>query len=639
MSSSQSFRIILWSVSSTGWRGDQKAVVYDAKSVGVEEHANDKGSAYWTLSNSHPQIAEFVPLERHYEISRWSNERGRWEFVGAGLLNDYVATPQEVIYSGMDYKSVLNQTFTPLTGITISDSGALNPNGATVDHNTIFNYSDLTTAKDDINTTTYTATGTAVYDVVSSSSGAVSAFSISAVATTTKTVVVSGYTASVASPYLLLKYSMTWLGTTTGFEATPQFRLRINAAPPGVADSGVPPIGEAGLVGEISLQSDSSSGVNKFKVTDREVHLFPYAAKQSLTSLLINQGAAQTAVDAALLDVPTGYQTLTPLVAYSLRKGISYSFQIYGGIYQSSTTKWYVYKTNKTAGPVTLGENTNTVYNLVENAFLEATLGTGSDRLRYSSIAIEGSDGTTSHTVYSYGQPVLDFIGDICDLEMGSRTDGGKAVFRIVKPAGGSSYNGTFKLSVGVSSAYISAGALRYPENIKQYTYVPGFSRVRNDISLIDSDAAISGSTTSTVIAAATASNATLISQYGRIPEVVTEQGFATGTDAQKEANRLLANANPNNTKQVVLSVLADGIDIWNGWDVGDSIRVTIKHGAVDINESFVISGVRWFGESDGSEKVEIDLVQGSAFNLQFPAGFNIEKVSANNAISGSFIT
>lgn len=162
MSTTQSFRIILWSVSTSGWRGDQKAVVYDAKSIGVEEHANDTGSAYWTLPNDHPQIAEFVPLERHYEISRWSDARNRWEFVGAGMVNDYVATEQETIYSGIDYKSVLNQTFTPLSGISISDNSPITPNASTVDHNTIFNYSDLTTAKDDINGSTYTVTSTAI---------------------------------------------------------------------------------------------------------------------------------------------------------------------------------------------------------------------------------------------------------------------------------------------------------------------------------------------------------------------------------------------------------------------------------------------------------------------------------------------
>ena len=639
MSTTQSFRIILWSVSTSGWRGDQKAVVYDAKSIGVEEHANDTGSAYWTLPNDHAQIAEFVPLERHYEISRWADTRSRWEFVGAGMVNDYVATEQETIYSGVDYKSVLNQTFTPLSGVSISDNSPITPNASTVDHNTIFNYSDLTTAKDEINGSTYTVTSTAIYDVVTSTSGRVSAFTVSSVANTTKTVVVSGYTASVDSPYLLLKYSIQWVGSTTGFDATPQFRLRINAAPPGVADAGVPPIGEAGIVGEVSVNADSATGADRFKVTNREIHLFPYATRQGLSSLLVGQGAAQSAVDAALLDIPTGTQSLSAITAYSLRKGIEYSFQIYGGIYRSSETKWYVFRTNRTAGPLTMGQNTNTVYSLVENTFLNAIGETAYGRLRYSSLTLDGSDGTTDHTVYSYGQPVLEFIGDICDLEMGSRTDGGKAVFRIVKPSGSASYGGAFKLSSGVSSAFITAGALRYPENIKQYTYVPGFAKVKNDISIVDSDATISGSTTSTMIAAASASNSALMAQYGRIPMIVTQQGFATAADAQKEADRMLANSNPTNTKQVVLSVLADGIEVWNGWDVGDSIRVTIKHGAVNIDEAFVISGVRWYGESNGSERLEIDLVQGSAFSLQFPAGFAIQTVSGATNVSGSFLS
>jgi hypothetical protein len=82
----------------------------------------------------------------------------------------------------------------------------------------------------------------------------------------------------------------------------------------------------------------------------------------------------------------------------------------------------------------------------------------------------------------------------------------------------------------------------------------------------------------------------------------------------------LLNSYKPENAKQVDLAVVVDGVDLWNGWDVGDSIRVTIKRGLVDIDEPFVISGVRWFGESDGHERVELDLVQGSAFGAQYSA-------------------
>jgi len=634
LSTTQSFRIIVWDVSSTGWRGTQKAVVFDAKDLGVEEHANDTGSAFWTLSSDHPQLAEFVPLERHYEIDRWSVDRNRWEFVGAGMINDYVATEEEIIFSGVDYKYILNQSYTPLSGISISSSNPISPNASTVDHNTIFNYSDLTNAKDDINTTTYTATGTALYDVTTS--GTVGAVTISAIATTTKTVVVSGYTASTNTPYIALKYNLNWNSTTSGYATTPQFRARINVTPPGVADSGTPPIGEIGILGEISVDAQSSTGVNRFKVIDRQINLFPYATKQVLQSSLISQGASQSAIDAALLDIPTGTQTTAAMDAYSLRKGISYSFQIYGGIYRTSTATWYVFRSGVQAGPIVLGQNQDTVYTLVEDTFLSTVGATAKERLRYASLSIEGSDGTASHTVYSYGQPVLDFIGDICDYEMGSRTDGGKAIFRIVKPAGGSLYGGSFKLSVGVSSAYVNAGALRYPENIKQYTFMPGYARVRNEISLIDTEATIAGSTNSTAIVAASASNSALINQYGRIQSIVTDSGFATAADAQKEADRLLANANPNNTRQVALTIVADGIDIWNGWDVGDSVRVSIRTSLTNVDEPFVISGVRWYGNSDGSEKIEMDLVQGSAFAVQFPAGF---RIVGGTGVSGSFLT
>jgi hypothetical protein len=99
---------------------------------------------------------------------------------------------------------------------------------------------------------------------------------------------------------------------------------------------------------------------------------------------------------------------------------------------------------------------------------------------------------------------------------------------------------------------------------------------------------------------------------------VAAQGGFINAEAAQNQANRLLNSYKPANSKQVGLSIVVDGVDLWNGWDVGESVRVTIKRGLVDIDEAFVISGVRWFGESAGHEKVELELVQGSAFGAQF---------------------
>jgi hypothetical protein len=165
---------------------------------------------------------------------------------------------------------------------------------------------------------------------------------------------------------------------------------------------------------------------------------------------------------------------------------------------------------------------------------------------------------------------------------------------------------------------------LRYPENIRSFTFTPGFSRVRNDITIIPTDRYLSGSTAQgsqgAQIIGATASDSASLALYGRIPLVFAQGGFVNADAAQNQANRLLNSYKPENSKQVGLSVVVDGIDLWNGWDVGDSVRVTIKRGLVDINEPFVIAGVRWFGESDGHEKVELDLVQGSAFAAAYAA-------------------
>jgi hypothetical protein len=364
--------------------------------------------------------------------------------------------------------------------------------------------------------------------------------------------------------------------------------------------------------------------------TNREIHLFPYSSKLALETSLISQGATTAAIAAALSDSPSG--PTSPNVAYSLRNGISYYFKIYAGIYQSGTTSggqtWKVFSNGRaSAAAANLGQSTDkTIYSFVESVFNDAVAGKSSQRLRYASLAIDGSDGTTVHTAFSYGQPVLEYIADICDLEMGARTNGDKVVIRIVKPSANANYNGNFKLSVPVSSASLAFGALRYPENIKSYEYTPGTSRVKNDITIVSADATISGSSTSTAVVAAAASDSVGIAAYGRIEMVTSSSGFADGTQANKEAQRLITNLKVANSKQVSMSVVVDGLEIWNGWDVGDSVRVTIKHGAVNIDEPFVISGARWYGSNDGSERIELDLVQGSQFATSFMAPGSIAR-------------
>lgn len=664
MSDQPKFRITLWDFNASGWRGTQKAVVYNASSIGVEEKANDVGSAFWTLANDNPQIAEFVPLERHYEIARWNQDAStpRWEFVAAGILNDYSATEFETTFAGLDYKSVMNQVFTPLNKITFGNVSPLNPNLATVAKVTVFNQTDGSEAKDQVFGTSYDIYGKAFFDVTTSMT--VTSASVLGVATTTKTVSVtsgtSTYTASTETPYARVTYSLAYVGATTlsggTFFTTPTMRVGIFASPPAASDMGDPPVGNFGRVAEFNLSADSSSGVNRFKAQSRTVDLFPFDARDTLYTALVAQGAATSAAANALLETPTtsAIQSGTPVV-YALRKGLTYTFNVYAAIYASYTSvtnKWFISPgpQSKETEEVTLGQGTDNVVNLVQNVFNNAVTGIANGRLRYASLAVvDGASTATTHTTYSAGQPSVDYIGDLCDLEMGARTDGGKVVFGINKPAAGSFYDGTFKLRVNVASTALTTGpALRYPETIKSYSFAPGYARVRNDITIVPTEKYLAGSTgqgTGANIIGATASNSASVNLYGRIPLVIAKGGFVNAQSAGNEASRMIelygtldSNTNtavlnstvvPRNTRQIGLRIAVDGIGVNEGWDVGDSINVQIKHGIVDINEPFVIAGYRWFGETDGHERLEMDLVQGSSFAASY-------RLSANTPLSGS---
>ena len=651
VSDQKKFRIILWGVSTSGWRDTQAAVVYDAKSIGVEEHANDSGSAYWTLNNDHPQIAEFQPLRRHYEISRWTDSRNRWEFVGAGILNDYTVTEYETTFSGIDYKAVLNQIYTPLTSITFSSSSPLNPNLATASMPTVFNTNDGSFSKDNINGSLYNTASQAYYDYIGGADFTINSVSISAVAETTKTIVADARTASVLTPYIRLTYSATWNATTTAsFLATPQWRMRVNASPPGQIDAGNSPIGEYGKLAEFSTPADGSTGTSRFAVTNRTVDFYPYEAKQELRSALVALGASTTAIDSAMPDavsvtgISASNYTTGTVTGWSLRKGLTYAFQIYAAIHRTGSggsgpslglPVWYGTAPGSQLPEVTVGQGTENLSAITQRVFGNAKTTSASSRIRYASLTVSGSTYTT-HTTYSAGQPTMDYIADLCDLEMGARGGGSKAIFGIDKPAPESSYTGNFKLTLNVSSSAITTGpSLRYPENIRTYSFSPGFAKVRNNITIIPTEKYLSGSTAQgsggAQIIGASASDSASIAAYGDIPMVASKGGFINAQSAQNEANRMLTlygsidttktPSIPRNTKQVALRVTVDGIDPFYNWDVGDSINVSIKHGLVDVSEPFVISGVRWFGESSGYELLELDLVQGSSFAAAFGGG------------------
>ena len=665
MSAKKSFRLILWSISSTGWRGDQKAVVYDAKSIGLDEQANDSGSAYWTLDNDHPQIAEFVPLARHYEISRYSEARSRWEFVGAGMLNDYNVTEYQTTFSGIDYKSVLNQVYTPLTGLTTSNASAISDkitgNGVSGGIAT-FNIT--------------AATATSALRHIDTSVISVSGPNVTAFPGTVRQISVDEYTALYANtidgeglfvnvnwrntgdetitywttPQINLNYGFTWNSSTiTGFQSNPPMVHRVYVSPPGYKDAGYAPIDNTGLIGEMSdatlidppgaMTNGTTWGTYSWRLLPQEladaIQALPDPAGLSPDGNAYFEGSGDIIPSAMpdLVDNPNGDAIAC------LRPGVSYSFQIYGAIFRSfGNGIWYrtngsaitgssdpLNPTFGTAAQVTLGQGTENARTLISRVFTEAVVNSDSanSRLRYASLSISGST-TTTHVTFSAGEPVLDHIASVCDLEMGAKTNGDKVVFGIDKPTGGSSYAGNFKLNLSVSSSASTAMALRYPDNIRSFSFTPGYSRVRNDITIIPTTAYLSGASGQNVSGAsligATAVDQSSITANGRIPLIAPKANLVDSKAAQNEANRLLETYKVANSKQVNIRAVLDGVDLWNGWDVGDSVKLTVNRGLAVVDEPFVITGVRWFGESDGHERIELDLMQGTAFSAAYAA-------------------
>lgn len=624
MSERKKFRITLFEIdTSTGWRGAQKAVVFDASKIGVAENANDVGSAYWTLTNDHAQISKFTPLNTHYEISRWSEIRSRWEFLAAGILNDYNSTEYETTFEGIDYKAVLNQYYTPLNAMSVADASALNTRLSTefvyAPEKIFTGEASSSTASTVFLNSDFISVGPlriTSFDGNNTTTGSGNAFSGVYINEP------DGDTTYWKTPIVLIDYSLQWNNATiSGFDT--KFYLRLYASPPAPKDSGEPGLGNSGLIGEWTIDAGTLSNGKVYTTDNASPETIALATKE-------------------LADVVTaaGYyfsgwanvqeeSTMISNVANPLRTGVTYSFQLYAAIKRTSTGLWYRSKVGSISGAtdtttlsqVTVGQSTKDANSIVTNVFNNTRTSQTFNRLRYSSLSVSGSTSTT-HTTFTAGEPVLDHIAAVCDLEMGAKTNGDKVVFGINKPTGGASYDGTFKLNLSVSSAASTAMLLRYPENIRAFSFTPGFSRVRNDITVIPTTSFLSGTggqnTEGTSLIGSSSIDATSVSTNGRLPLVAPKGGLMNAQAAQNEANRLLNSYKVANSKQLSIRAVVDGVDMWNGWDVGDSIRVSIRRGLVDVDEPFVIAGVRWYGETDGHEQVELDLVQGSAFAAAF---------------------
>lgn len=105
------YLVTLWDIAAADRsRNNVRAIIPDARDIGVSAYANDGGEMFFTLPWNHPQIAECQPWLRHYEVKRWNANTGAYTVVGVGLLDDFEATADEVVVYGRDYLSLFNSS-------------------------------------------------------------------------------------------------------------------------------------------------------------------------------------------------------------------------------------------------------------------------------------------------------------------------------------------------------------------------------------------------------------------------------------------------------------------------------------------------------------------------------------------------
>lgn len=110
MSTPTPFLVELTDIGASRGRGSLVAQIADAKDIGTSEYANQAGECFFTLAASHPLISECVPLQRHVRVLRWNGSS--YSPIWNGLLDDYDATANEVVFYGTDYLGLLTGTIT-----------------------------------------------------------------------------------------------------------------------------------------------------------------------------------------------------------------------------------------------------------------------------------------------------------------------------------------------------------------------------------------------------------------------------------------------------------------------------------------------------------------------------------------------
>jgi hypothetical protein len=236
-----------------------------------------------------------------------------------------------------------------------------------------------------------------------------------------------------------------------------------------------------------------------------------------------------------------------------------------------------------------------------------------------------GTSTTTKHPYVTAGQGPVDFMRDLADIEMGSRTNGEKVVFNFYGVPSASP-DGK-KLSVHHSVSPDPQATLIYPGQIMDFNVTNKRSlkvtsaRVipTTDFLIGASTEGAGGAKTKGVVKVATGTT----SASPALPSVISQSGFLSADAAGNHAQGLINDFGQDSDVQTIRVSLRTEqfgpIGVSGTPKLGETVKVVVRRkgvtvGGDELSGNYNVGGMQWIARIDGTERLSLDLVKPSKF-------------------------
>ena len=640
------------------WQGNVVAVIKDARDVGVQLYANDSGSCYFTLPVDHPALPLINPLNQHYVIQRWNGSS--YDTIQSGFITDYDASANEVVITGVDYMTTLNKYYTPIHGPELGAKAIPNTDLTAILSTTPKAIIDAAISKDRLK-----ASESYAVSVTNSSYanvGKIAAYSGAATSggnpSGTRDAIAVSYEESGTAPNNIKTGTVVLSGALYIWRSSAANAFQDGET--GEVIEGNFSIGTSSTAkGKIGFIISSNPGGPLARV---EYDLYAAASNIDLgltTNVPLNFSVKLRPVSnynaADEVNSNTGATNLNRTMSI-LSEGVSYEFYItpyyYGNLSPAATTatppgtgnvdyNQYIWgaTTRAPESTFTAGLQTNTIKDAFDDLFDTADPANVLERdsdypgitpapvplIKFMSIEHLGTNTTTKHPYVTAGQGPVDFMRDLADIEMGSRSNGEKVVFNFY--GGPSASPDGKKLSIHHSVSPNAQYTLMYPGQIGDFNVTNQRSRKitsarvipTTDFLIGSSTEGSGGAKTKGVVKVATGTT----SASPALPSVISQGGFlsadAAGNHAQGIINDYGQDADVQTIRVSLRTEQFGPIGVAGTPKLGETVKIVIRRknatvGGDLLTGDYNVGGMQWVAKIDGTERLSLDLVKPNKF-------------------------